>query len=233
MSEPRRLLLDPDAADFEHELLRAWGDEQPSRAARDRAMGLVAIAGAGAVGAHAVGALAPNAAATSVAAAVKWSTLGVILIGGATAGVSYVARDRHPDVGAETGTATPIRTQIAVPTANARATAEEIQSPPSPSPRSARTPRADMLAEQIAMMDGVRAAIASGGGAHAVRLVDDYERRFPRGAFLEEAEALRVDAIAKTANFAATRHAADRFLVAHPSSPHAARIRTLSSAATP
>jgi hypothetical protein len=243
MSEPRRLLLDPETSGFERELLGAWGAEQPSETARDRVMGLATIAagaavGAAALGAKAGGSIAPKAAATSIAAILKWLAIGVVVAGGAASGVAYVTRDRSiPTATAPAiATATPIASATPTASATATATTSATDDTPAVTPSSlpaARATRADTLADQIAMMDAIRSAIASGNGGRALRLVDDYERRFPRGAFVEEAEALRVEAIAKTGDSAAAQRAADRFLAAHPGSPHAARIRALVKSAAP
>ncbi|HEY8073506.1 MAG TPA: outer membrane protein assembly factor BamD [Labilithrix sp.] len=241
MSEPRRLLLDPETSGFERELLGAWGAEQPSETARDRVMGLATIAagaavGAAALGAKAGGSIAPKAAATSIAAILKWLAIGVVVAGGAASGVAYVTRDRSIPTATATATATPIASATPTASATATATTSATDDTPAVTPSSlpaARATRADTLADQIAMMDAIRSAIASGNGGRALRLVDDYERRFPRGAFVEEAEALRVEAIAKTGDSAAAQRAADRFLAAHPGSPHAARIRALVKSSAP
>ncbi len=244
MSEPRRLLLDPEISGFERELLGSWAEEQPNAVARDRAMGLATIAagaalGAAAIGAKAGGSIAPKAAATSVAAIVKWLAIGVVVVGGTTSGVAYVARDRETDRETPTATAIPTATATATATATttptpAKTATDDMPSvTPSSLPSPARPTRADTLADQIAAMDAIRSALASGSGGRALRLVDDYERRFPRGAFVEEAEALRVEAIAKSGDRAAASRAADRFLAAHPNSPHAARVRALVKSAAP
>jgi outer membrane protein assembly factor BamD (BamD/ComL family) len=59
------------------------------------------------------------------------------------------------------------------------------------------------------------------------RLVDAYEAEYPGGAFTQEAEVVRVDALVREGNRAEAERAGKRFLSAYPKSPHAARVRTL------
>jgi outer membrane protein assembly factor BamD (BamD/ComL family) len=82
-------------------------------------------------------------------------------------------------------------------------------------------------------MDRTREALAGGNGARALSLVDEYERRYPHGTFLEEAEVHRVEALVRNGDRAGARRAAARFVVAHPASPHAAHVRSLVGDTTP
>jgi hypothetical protein len=89
------------------------------------------------------------------------------------------------------------------------------------------------LGDEIARLDRGRTALGAGDAPHAVQLVDDYERRWPRGAFLQEAEMLRIEALVREGERDAASGAADRFLVAYPASPHLARLRALTGSAGP
>jgi hypothetical protein len=92
-----------------------------------------------------------------------------------------------------------------------------------------KSPRAtdDALGEQVSALDRARRALASGDPASTLRQLDDYEARFPRSALVEEAEVLRVESLLAANDSAAAARAGNRFLAAHPGSPHAARVRAL------
>jgi outer membrane protein assembly factor BamD (BamD/ComL family) len=79
----------------------------------------------------------------------------------------------------------------------------------------------------VAALDRARSALRDGNSIEALRLVDDYEARYPAGAFLQEAEAVRIEALIKQGDSSGAQAAATRFLTRYPSSPHAARIRAL------
>ena len=83
------------------------------------------------------------------------------------------------------------------------------------------------MAQEIAKLDQARAALTDGDAARTQQLVNDYEARFPEGSFLEEAEVLRIEALLQQADRAGATRVGTRFLGAHPTSPHAARVRTL------
>jgi TolA-binding protein len=255
MSDPRRL-LGGDASDFEKELLRSWDAEQPSPAARGRvlaAIGVgagVATAAAAKVGAAAGSSIAPKAAATVGGLAVaKWAALaiGVLAVGGATVGYvrhSAQVREQRATTVALAPSALPAPPTVdrAVAQADApdgNAVSPSVRSPLAPpvpveatrvlsSPRTRTAPRAPSgLGEQVSALDSARRELAAGDAPSAVRQLDDYEARFPNGALVEEAEVLRVQALLAEGDRAGASRAGDRFLSAHPDSPHAARIRAL------
>jgi outer membrane protein assembly factor BamD (BamD/ComL family) len=83
------------------------------------------------------------------------------------------------------------------------------------------------LGDQVESVDRARAALAAGDPALARRLVDDYDARFGSGILSQEAAVIRIEALAKSGDAAAASALAASFLQAHPTSPHAARIRRL------
>jgi hypothetical protein len=101
-----------------------------------------------------------------------------------------------------------------------------IASTPLPAP--ARSHAAIGLAEQVALVDRARQALAAGDPQAAARRVDEYHARFPSGALAEEADVVRIDALTRYDRAAANRAGA-LFLAARPDSPHAARVRALTS----
>jgi hypothetical protein len=83
------------------------------------------------------------------------------------------------------------------------------------------------LAEQVALMDEARRALARGDAASALSISDRYEQKFPGGSLVQEATLLRIEALAQQGDRAAAAAVARRFLAAHPDSPHSKRIRSL------
>ena len=238
MSDPPRLLSDGGDA-FERDLLRSWDLEQPSDAARARALAAVGIAAGAAGAAKAAGGapLAPKGIGLGGALA-KWALLGVLGFG--TAGAAYVyVSSRHvaPPI-AESPPKAPVLESTG-PSAPATAEASALAPAPlvTPAPPSVVTtpahpskhavPSATALAEQVATLDRARAALASGDGAAALREIAACEARYPRGALFEEAEVLRIEALLAEGDRSAAGRAGARFLAAHPSSPHAAHVRAL------
>ena len=58
----------------------------------------------------------------------------------------------------------------------------------------ARSQASSSLAEEIAAIDRARKAVYDSDKAGAIRALDDYDRRFPNGAFAPEAKTLRARA---------------------------------------
>jgi hypothetical protein len=112
------------------------------------------------------------------------------------------------------------------PGARAPAATATVAAPAAPSAESS-------LSEEIASFDRARAAFDTGDSDRALALVDAYERRFPAGTFVQEAEVLRVQALGRKGDTAGARRAGQRFLAAHPTSPHAARIRAILDSSSP
>jgi outer membrane protein assembly factor BamD (BamD/ComL family) len=92
--------------------------------------------------------------------------------------------------------------------------------PKSPPKRAAREP-----GEQLATVERAERALASGDAPEALRLVDEYDTKFPGGALLHEAAMVRIDALLKLGRPDEAATTADRFLAVHPASPYAAKLR--------
>ena len=58
--------------------------------------------------------------------------------------------------------------------------------------KAAPAPHPSALGEQVSALDAARRALAAGDAPAAVGALDDYAVRFPDGALVEEAQALRV-----------------------------------------
>ncbi len=96
---------------------------------------------------------------------------------------------------------------------------------PSTSARPAPRGRAhgDLSAE-TALIASAQAATNRGQAARALELLDEYDRRFERGALGEERAAARVFALCSAGRHAAARTEAARFLERWPRSPQAPRV---------
>jgi len=242
------MLFEEQTSEAERELLRAWAGVRPSDDARKKTLVALGMAATGAaVGATGLAAgagkiagasIAPKATALGAATLLKWVALGVAVAGAAATTVVYVGHDDAAPMVAATALAPQVAASAALPAAppvSVPASASGAAPPPPPAIATvAPAPsKADSLADQVAALDRARAALRSGDFASAVRLVDRYEAEYPRGAFTQEAEAVRVDALFRSGNRAAAESAARRFLAAYPSSPHAPRMRALLGSAQP
>jgi outer membrane protein assembly factor BamD (BamD/ComL family) len=67
------------------------------------------------------------------------------------------------------------------------------------------------LANQVALVDAARAALASGGAERALASVREYQTTYPGGAFRPEVAAIRIEALLKLGRKAEARALAERF----------------------
>lgn len=79
-------------------------------------------------------------------------------------------------------------------------------------------PRAETLAAERALLDGVRGSLRAHDAPAALIGLDRYEAAFPSGALAEEAEALRIESLAAAGRGDEARRLGARFRSAHPSS---------------
>jgi hypothetical protein len=254
MSDPQRLLHEEGATDFEREILASWHHAKPTAGARARTLAIVGIAtgaavmtaatsaagGHGTAGAAAAGgSIAPKAAGMGALAILKWAAIGAVAIGATGAAIGYVRREPPravpPSAFVDSKPSAPEPLAVAQAPLDPPVVAAPLSSPARPpAARNAAPARAtearpapSALAEQVAALDHARAALADGDPARARQLVEAYETRFPGGAFGQEAEVLRVEALLAQGDHAGAKRAGARFLTAYPASPHAARVRAL------
>jgi len=101
-----------------------------------------------------------------------------------------------------------------------------------PAPPTASAPPAEgpagegtgALRDEIALIDGARAALAAGSSSQALSLLERYRARHPHGMLLPEALALRIEAIDRAGDHARARVLASAFLAQYPHSPLARRV---------
>jgi hypothetical protein len=110
-----------------------------------------------------------------------------------------------------------------------------IPSGPAPLPRPMLIPApapaapaaiAPGLEAELALVEKARRQLALGSAADALATLDDHARAFPHGALDEEAEILRLSALAAAGSRPEAAARARSFLLAHPRSPLAARARS-------
>jgi len=85
------------------------------------------------------------------------------------------------------------------------------------------------LEEEVAALDAARTVLAGGDPLRTLKLLDQYQQAFPKGALRPEASYLRIQALSKAGQAGAAREQAARFLASHPKSPHAAQLQALLS----
>lgn len=238
MSDPKRLFIDADEGSLERSLLDAWTADGPSQAAREKTLAALGLATAGSVvGTTAASASIAPKAVLATAGLMKWFGL-LILALGLSAGVFvFLKRDRvaqplisisAPTTSAIAPSAAPSTTVVTmnldslpqdVPTATPSARVHSAH----PAPR----PADSSLSPQIALLDRARAALAAGDASRAENLAERYEGDFPNGAFTQEAEVLRVEALIGEGRRDDATTVGKHFLDAHPTSPHAPHLREI------
>jgi len=196
---------------------------------RDRARvtsALTARLGAGAM-------LLPNAASAApklLAALPKLSTL-VASVG---AGLMVVGATYFM-VQAAAVTEAPVKPPVVAPTAQLAApppsSGEVADVPPStlaveptvtPPRKAAAT---DALVEEIAILSKATSALRAGKPAEGLRLLEEHQRKFPKGRLAEERRAARIQALCALGKLAAAEAELARLAQSSPRSPHLARAQ--------
>jgi hypothetical protein len=91
------------------------------------------------------------------------------------------------------------------------------------------TPVPDDVRAQVGLVDRARALLNAGDQSGALRLIDSYGRRFPRGVLAEEASMLRVQAVYARGDHAAAAALVRRFDTEYPRSVYADKIQWMLS----
>jgi hypothetical protein len=85
--------------------------------------------------------------------------------------------------------------------------------------------RASQLREESLAVMAARQALRANDPLKALRLLEQAQQRFRKGALTEEREALSIEALAKAGQSARASTRAQAFLTHYPRSPHAADIQ--------
>jgi hypothetical protein len=234
MDEPERL-LDQKGSALARTLLQEGRDYQGSEHLRDRTLAAVGLAGSAGLALSISGWLAARSWMTKVFLALSTAGLLVaipmtyVLVGRGAAAVAPPA----PAVSIAPAPVLPVPTSPGPTVAShERAWAAAPSSSPSaPSSTSvpavaprARAGSSDLRAE-LAALDAVRSTLADNDAPAALTSLGTYFRSFPRGRLHLEAEALRIDTLAKAGRPEDARRYAEDFLRRHPNSVLTARVR--------
>lgn len=86
---------------------------------------------------------------------------------------------------------------------------------------------AEDLSEQIKMIEAARAGVAAGDPQAALKALNAYGAKFPRGSFGQEATVLRIRAVDQSGDSARATAMAKSFVSRFPNSPHVARLKPI------
>jgi len=99
---------------------------------------------------------------------------------------------------------------------------------PGPTPKgvpSAILNRASSLHEESLAVIAARQALRANDAVSALRLLEQAQQRFKKGALIEERESLTIEALAKSGQVSRASTRARAFLTRYPRSPHAADVQ--------
>lgn len=239
------------ATDLERRLLEAAGREQPSpdlSARMAQAIGVSMVSGGSAATESVKTGTAAAKAANASSSLVPWvsgALLAVGVLAGAFVATRPGARPSAPSaVGVASLVAPGASSEVvavvaapleATPASDARpdASAEAPARAAPPSPRGRRGTTSGELANQIALVDAARRALAAGAAERALAIVRDYQSEYPTGTFRPEVSAVKVEALVKLGRITEARTLAERFVVAYGPGPLADRVARLAHIAQP
>lgn len=216
---------------FDQAILRAGRNEEPPRGAEERALARLGLS-----------AMPPNVAAgprrtlavrSAGALKVVVGVSALALVAGAALGLRASRQGSAPAV----ATVAELPPAIAAPVGAAPALPEReapaLSLPQAPvggrDPARRSAPHATMkvLPSEVALVQQAAQALASRDAVGALAILDAYDHQWPRGALVEEAGALRVQALARTGRLAEARALARTFLAADPRGVLASRFRRI------
>jgi len=236
------------ATDLERRMLEAAGREQPSRELSERmaqAIGISMSAIGTTAGEAKTGVGAANAANSS-SSLVVWVS-GALVAVGIAVGAFIAARPATkvaessalaaagPSASVVSAPATPLPAAPPTATASAEAASADEESPvrpPAPK-RAGHGTAAGELAEQIALVDAARSALATGSAQRALTIAREYQNEYPTGTFRPEVSAVKIEALVKLGRMAEARSLAERFVATHGPGPLADRVARLAQLAQP
>jgi TolA-binding protein len=239
MNDPTRLIDEAGGDELEGSLLRLARQEGPSAEGRRKILAAVAAASAASLASSSAHAAATAGKSLTLA---KWGALAVAALALPAAVLllrSGDAGDRKVPRSSVTAPATVVAlTPLAPPPVAEKGprpiALKDLPALPAaptsqPFGRGSRQPQAS-LADEVAQLQDAKLALKSGNPQQALAELNTYARRFPRPALGAEATVLRIEALRQMGDVARAKALAESFLAKHPSSPYAARLRSLTGA---
>jgi hypothetical protein len=236
MTEPTRLTDEAGGDELETSLLQLARREAPSLEGRRRILAAIAAGGAASLS----GQTADAASATaSKGAALKWSLIGAGALGVA-AFTAFLLGSTNESARLP---AAPSVVSEAVPTTLPKGEPAPAEVGPAPltvndlpplkepaAGAAASAVRQGSLADEVAQLQKAKLALKGGNPALALAELATYAQRFPRPMLGAEATVVRIEAMSASGDTARARALAEGFLAKNPSSPYAARLRSLTGA---
>jgi hypothetical protein len=204
-------------------------------------------AGATAGGAAAAASVAKASGVFVAGTFVKWGLLATAVTAAGVAGKVAVTRSDQASARvalapAVTATVAPAPRPLAIAPLEslAASAAVEPESPSAPRPVATVAPAkpptkaalmaeppldAERLAEEVAMVDQARGALARGDARTALAALDEYDAHFATRRFVPEALYLRMESLLRVGSADAARGVAQRIVTSFPKSPHVGRAR--------
>ncbi len=243
MTDPKRLLDSRDG--IARQLLEAGRRDAPSSASFQRALTTASAAAA----ATTVGASAA-ATATGVGMWLKWLGIGALSGLVCVTAVNVVGHDGSRQSARQTDSQSsprhqskqpraqaPVPAAATAPNASAGAANEKAvapvphaSAPTAVAPDLGTAPTAEPtggLKDELSRLDAARTELRGGNAGGALRLLDEFARRFPKPRLGEEALMLRVEALTNLGRCADAKRYGQVFLQQHENSVLGQRLRTL------
>lgn len=213
--------------------LRALAEARSTRPSSDARKRMLAGVGVGA-------ALGVTTTSTAAATTVLGGALGKALLATAVVGVLSGAAWQYSHRSSTAALASAPSQPIAVappappsavapqvePAAPAPATVTPPELPAHPPAAAAPSPSAS-LSDEVAALDRARRALDAKAPGQALKELEAYRKRFPRGALGAEQTVLTVEALLLSGQNARAIALADRFAAAQPKSSYARRVQDL------
>ena len=227
MKDPK-LLGQEGATDFERRWLSAARAEEPPPELVnriERALGLGPGAAAPQAPREPQAPRVPAATAKGGLSALRIAGLSALGVGGAVGLVLLLTRATPPTPPVDRPP--PIVESAPIVTAPPSAAPAIAPAPDAPTADRRPPSKTGALGDEIALIDGARAALAAGSPGQALSLLERYRARHPHGMLLPEALAMRIEAIDRGGEHARARALGRAFLTEYPNSPLAQRVAHL------
>ncbi len=240
---PERLLAG-DATEFERRMMDALLEKRPSAAASARMARALGVSVTSIGTAAASKALAAKAGGSTMAAgtgaSAAWAWISVGVVGLVTAGAVVGGRGWHarrpepaPVPAARIAPAAPQPADVGPLAPSASATVDRTPMVAGPVHRDRLASRSGDLADEIALIDAAREALAAGAPQRALELLRRYQTRYALGNLRPEAAATTIEALVKLGRQAEARALATRFVAQHRGTLLAARVSRLVELSNP